>query len=243
MAGLLRDAFPARDLGGDGGWAVNEHIDLGAHVLGGLSPDEQAAFELHLSGCLECRQELAVFAPVAGRLGSVDAGTARTLLEPRPTEPEVTAEVDLLDSLRARRRSRRLIQRSALAVAVAASVAAGVFLAPVVRPAPAPDASYEVVGLTGQQVGLGLNAKAWGTELRFEGSGLPTQGTLSLWVVDSTGAVDQAGAWSATKTGKTQMTGAVPVQLDEISSIQLRDVDSKVLAELQLPAHPAPQSS
>ncbi|WP_181150557.1 anti-sigma factor [Arthrobacter sp. MYb224] len=222
---------------------MNEHLDLGAYVLGGLSPDERAAFELHLSGCLECQQEMAAFAPVASRLGSVDAGTARTLLEPRPTEPEARDEVDLLDSLRARRRSRRLIQRSAIAVAVAASVAAGVFLAPVVRPSPAPDASYEVVGLTGQQVGLGLNAKAWGTELRFEGSGLPTQGTLSLWVVDSTGAVDQAGAWSATTTGKTQMTCAVPVQLEEIASIQLRDVDSKVLAELHLPAHPAPQPS
>ncbi|WP_404289410.1 zf-HC2 domain-containing protein [Glutamicibacter arilaitensis] len=222
---------------------MNEHINLGAYALGGLNPDEQVNFESHLAGCPECRQEMAAFAPVAGRLGAVDAGTARTLLESRPIEPAVSPEIDLLDALRARRRSRRILQRSAVVVAVAASVTAGVFLAPVVRPAPAPDARYEVVGVAGQQVGLGLNAKAWGTELQFDGSGLPTQGTLSLWVVNSSGAVEQAGAWSATKTGKTRMTGAVPVQLDEISSIQLRDIDSKVLAEVQLPAQAASQSS
>lgn len=222
---------------------MNEHIDLGAYTLGGLNPDEQVAFESHLAGCPECRKEMAAFAPMASRLGAVDAGTARALLESRPTEPAMSPENDLLEALRARRRSRRILQRSAVAAAVAASVTAGVFLAPVVRPAPAPDASYEVVGVAGQQVGLGLNAKAWGTELQFDGSGLPTQGTLSLWVVNSSGAVQQAGAWSATKTGKTQMTGAVPAQLDEISSIQLRDVDSKVLAEVQLPAQAASQSS
>ncbi|WP_413455639.1 hypothetical protein ACLQ8T_02980 [Glutamicibacter sp. FR1] len=57
---------------------------------------------------------------------------------------------------------------------------------------------------------------------------------LSLWVLDAAGSAEQAGAWLATTTGTTQMTGAVPVMLNDISVIQLRDAGSAVLAEVPL---------
>lgn len=144
---------------------------------------------------------------------------------------------ELLLRLRAKRRARRILLGSAAAAAVAASVAGGVFLAPVLRPAPAPDASYAVVSAAGPRVDLGLNAKAWGTELSFSGTDLPTSGTLSLWVVDNSGRVDRAGSWTATKTGTTRLSGAVPTELGRISTIQLRDMDSRILAEVNLPGN------
>lgn len=218
---------------------MNDHLGLGAYLLGGLSPQDTRAFETHLSGCRQCQLELEQFAPVASRLGVLSATDASTLLAPQDTEFEAVAPTELLAALGAKRRSRKILQRAGFAATVAASVVAGVVLAPVLNPAPAPDASFEVLSGTGQQVGVGLNAKAWGTEVLFDGSGLPTEGTLSLWVVDGTGSADRAVAWSATGTGTTRMTGAVPVPLDQIAAIQLRDVDSRVLAEVALPAQPS----
>ena len=134
----------------------------------------------------------------------------------------------------------RAVWGSAAALAVAASVAGGVFLAPVLNPAPAPDASYRVVSAAGPRVDVGLNAKAWGTEVQFNGAELPTNGTLSLWVIDSSGRIDRAGSWNATTTGTARLSGAVPTRMGSISVIQLRDVDSRILAQLDLrdgPAH------
>jgi hypothetical protein len=222
---------------------VNEHMNLGAYVLGGLDADETRAFEAHLAGCEQCRQELALFSPVSTRLGALDAQDARALLFGDHTIPEEGPGASLLDRLRERRRTRRILLGSAAAAAVAASVAGGVFLAPVLRPAPAPDAAYEVVSAAGPRVDLGLNAKAWGTELQFRGTELPTSGTLSLWVVDESGEVDRASSWNATKTGTARVSGAVPTEMGKISAIQLRDVDSKILAELTLPGDPSSLSS
>ncbi len=214
-------------------------MDLGAYLLGGLGPDEARDFEAHLATCQQCREEIALFSPVTTRLGALDTQTARALLSAEPTVPVSDPGVELLDRLRARRRTRRTLLGSAAVAAVAASVAGGVFLAPVLNPAPAPDASYEVVSAAGPRVDLGLNAKAWGTELQFSGTQLPTSGTLSLWVVDRSGQVDRAGSWTATKTGTARLSGAVPTELGLISAIQLRDVDSRILAELNLPDGPS----
>ncbi|WP_029704052.1 zf-HC2 domain-containing protein, partial [Arthrobacter sp. TB 26] len=38
--------------------ATDRHQLLGAYLLGGLEPEEAAAFEQHLGSCADCRQEL-----------------------------------------------------------------------------------------------------------------------------------------------------------------------------------------
>ncbi|UTM48272.1 anti-sigma factor family protein [Glutamicibacter mysorens] len=223
---------------------MNEHIDLGAYLLGGLAPAEHAAFEAHLAGCQQCQQEAKQFGAIGPRLRALDEATAHALLMERPAEQPAVQAADhwqapgerTLDGLRARRRRRRIIQGAGFAAAVAASVALGLGLSPVLFPAQAPatDASYEMRNGTGAQVDLGLKAKAWGTEVHFDGRDLPTDGQLSLWVLDAAGSAEQAGAWLATTTGTTQLTGAVPVMLNDISVIQLRDAGSAVLAEVPL---------
>lgn len=213
---------------------MSGHLELGSYVLGGLSPEERRAFEAHLPHCAQCQLELAQLAPVAERLRTLDAGTACAVLSQPRVVQESGVPAQLLDTLRSQRRSRRIIRRAGLIAAVAASLIAGFFLAPVLQPdpSPLPEASYAVRSSSGQQVSVGLLPKAWGTEVRFEGNGLPTAGTLSLWVVDAAGTADRAGSWSATATGKTRMTGAVPVPMEQISAVQLRAVDSTVLAEV-----------
>lgn len=218
---------------------MNEHMDLGAYVLGGLAPDEARAFESHLARCRQCRREVALYAPVTAKFDALDPQAARALLIEERASPEENPGASALDLLRVRRRTRRILLASVGMMAVAASVAGGVFLAPVLRPAPAPDAAFEVVSAVGPRVDVGLNAKAWGTELQFKGTELPTSGTLSLWVVDQSGQEDRAGSWKATKTGTARLSGAVPTEMGKISAIQLRDVDSRILAELNIPGAPS----
>ncbi|MGH3653434.1 zf-HC2 domain-containing protein [Glutamicibacter sp.] len=218
---------------------MNEHLELGTYLLGGLAPGEQAAFEAHLSGCQQCQLDSQQLAAVGQRLRTMDRATAHALLAARPADRQSAAPARSMGDLRVRRRNRRIAQGAGFTAAVAASVALGLGLSPVLFPSqvPEPDASYEVQSSTGAQVALGLNAKAWGTEVNFNGHDLPTDGKLSLWVLDAAGSADQAGAWQATATGQTQMTGAVPVMLHDISAIQLRDAGSTVLAEVPLPQH------
>ncbi|MEU6121260.1 anti-sigma factor [Streptomyces sp. NPDC047123] len=48
--------------------STDAHTLAGAYALDALESDERAAFEEHLDGCADCRQEVAEFAATAGRL-------------------------------------------------------------------------------------------------------------------------------------------------------------------------------
>jgi hypothetical protein len=51
-------------------------LEVGAYVLGALSPGERDAFEKHLGECAICREEVAELAVLPGLLGRIDAATA-----------------------------------------------------------------------------------------------------------------------------------------------------------------------
>ena len=76
---------------------------------------------------------------------------------------------------------------AALAAVAAACVGLGFLAAPLLGGQAKPDASYSVAAGGGLQVSVGLVKKAWGTELAVEGSSMPVDGTLSLWVKDRDG--------------------------------------------------------
>ena len=236
---------------------VDEHILLGAYILGGLTPSERGDFELHLRGCASCQEEMQGASRLSALLDTLQLSDASALLGTEPPQADMArgseapstptpepqeACIDLLARLATKRRNKRLKIGAFGLAAVAASVATGVFLAPVIHPGPGPDASFEVASALGPRVELGMNAKAWGTELEFTGADLPTSGVLSLWVVDHGGIADRAGSWQATTTGKTKLTGAVPTQMGNIATVQLRDYDSKVLAVVTLPQGTGQQS-
>lgn len=215
--------------------AGEEHFLLGAYILGGLSAGERAEFEVHLEGCASCRGELRESSGLPALLGSMTHAEASELLAAHPPATEPDASPELMRRLTAKRRNERLRYGAVALAAAAAALVAGMFLAPVLRPAPAPDARFAASSELGPRVEVGMNSKAWGTELKFSGADLPTSGTLSLWVVDLQGTADRAGSWQATQTGTTKLTGAVPTKLGNIATVQLRDIDSKVLAVMTLP--------
>lgn len=231
----------------------DEHLLLGPYLLGGLSGGEREVFESHLQDCAACQSDMQGASGIPALLGTLGLSDAQALwgrdlplvgMHPEvggasgPSQAQPEACDDLLHRLATKRRSKRMKFGALGLAAVAAALVAGVFVAPALRPGPAPDARYTVASKPGPQVDVGLTARAWGTELDFDGSRLPTTGTLSLWVVDRDGIADRAGSWQATQTGKTRLTGAVPTQLGDIAILQLRVADSKVLATVELPYDP-----
>lgn len=233
------------------------HVLLGAYLLGGLEPAQTALFEQHLAECAACRRELDELASLPALLDAVPvpdavalAGTAPSMpdpaaggagaatgagSDPRPAPAGAPgAPGVLLDELAARRRKSRRRWAAIVGAVAAACLALGVLAAPLVNPPPRPDASYSVEAPGGLQVQLALVKKAWGTEVSFTGTSLPTQGTLSLWVKGQDGSEDRACSWSATPGGKSRITGATPIQISRIRSVELRDAGQQTVAAISM---------
>ncbi|WP_285243766.1 zf-HC2 domain-containing protein [Pseudarthrobacter sp. fls2-241-R2A-127] len=215
----------------------NPHHLLGAYVLGGLDPQDLALFETHLQDCATCRKELASLEKVPVLLDALPVPDALALTAAPGGNEDVGNSVParLFAELSRRRRTvrRRWV---ALAGAVAAAcLAVGLAVGPLLVRPPQPDATYSVALGDGLQVHIDMARKAWGTELAVSGSSLPPDGTLSLWVRDRAGGEDRACAWSATATGKVKVTGATPIQLASISSVELRDGAQHAVAVITVP--------
>jgi hypothetical protein len=117
----------------------------------------------------------------------------------------------------------------------AACLALGLAAGPILNRPPQPDASYSVQSDGGLRFSVDLARKTWGTELAVNGSSLPLDGTLSLWIRDRDGGEDRACAWTATPSGRVKVTGATPVQLASIASVELRDGSQHTVAEISVP--------
>lgn len=220
------------------------HQLLGAYLLGGLEPAEAAAFEQHLDFCAECRQELDELASLPALLDALPMPDAVALTaaavaaghEQAPAPPESSpAPRRLLDELAARRRKVRRRWSAAAAAGAAACLALGVLAGPLLNQPAKPDASYSVQASNGLQVTVGLVKKTWGTELAVDGRSLPVEGTFSLWVKDRDGREDRACSWTATPSGKVRITGATPVQLAGIASVEMRNGQQQTVAVIAVP--------
>ena len=91
-------------------------VDAGAYVLGALAPTERAAYERHLAGCVECRDEVAELAVLPGLLGRLDAATAVTTLSTPPAQAPAGLLAATLNAANTERRRYRRRHRWQLAV-------------------------------------------------------------------------------------------------------------------------------
>lgn len=173
-----------------------------------------------------------------GAMGPVPAvGLADALPAafPRPAAEQAPASQPLLHELARRRRTMRRRWVALAGAAAAACLAVGIAVGPLLVRAPQPDATYSVQSGGGLQFSIDLARKTWGTELAVNGSSLPSDGTLSLWVRDRDGGEDRACAWTATPSGRVKVTGATPIQLGKISSVELRDGTQQAVAVITVP--------
>ncbi|QNE16005.1 anti-sigma factor [Pseudarthrobacter sp. NBSH8] len=215
------------------------HHLMGAYVLGGLDPADSQRFEAHLESCADCRAELAEFESLPALLDALPVPEAVALTagaRPRAA-PESGSSVPLtvLDELATRRRKLRRRWAALVGAVAAACLALGLAAAPLLSRPPVPDASYSVQSGNGLQFSIDLARKTWGTELAVNGSKLPLDGTLSLWIRDRNGGEDRACAWTATPSGRVKVMGATPVQLASIASLELRDETQQAVAIITVP--------
>ncbi|MGY2744845.1 zf-HC2 domain-containing protein [Pseudarthrobacter sp. O4] len=219
------------------------HQLLGAYLLGGLEPADAAAFEQHLESCAVCGQELDELASLPALLDAVPVTEAVALtavaVAAGPGQARAAGAVPvpkrLLDELSARRRKVRRRWSAAVAAVAAACLALGVLAGPLLNQPAKPDASYSVQAGDGVQFTVGLVKKTWGTELAVDGRSLPVDGTFSLWVKDRDGGEDRACAWTATPSGRVKITGATPVQLASIVSVEMRNAQQQTVAVVAVP--------
>ncbi|MBQ1443936.1 MAG: zf-HC2 domain-containing protein [Renibacterium sp.] len=213
---------------------------MGAYLFNGLDSQETQVFEDHLAECDSCASELASLQSLPGLLDSVPLDTATALAAGGPqdrdsspeSDPEASNIIPLMGELAARRRQSRRRTFALLAGVAAAFLGIGVIAGPLLTQGPGPDEKYTMTSTAGTVVKLDLLKKGWGTELDVEGSSLPTQGTLSLWVKDSSGNYDRAASWSATAQGQVKVVGATPITIDNMAEIEIRDANSVSVASI-----------
>ncbi len=189
---------------------------LGVYVLGAIDPAERSQVDKHVTGCRECRDQMAGLAGLPALLSRVSpeeiGRISREDAEPLPAD-EAAAE-DFVESLvsltAARRRRNRRWQAAAAAAAVLIAVAgavAGLRLAS--SPAPGrpsataaiPPANWQTARTTSALRGITAtvryNQEPWGTAMDIQVSGVPDGTTCQLWVTDSQGVHLAAAGWTA----------------------------------------------
>ncbi len=177
----------------------DDHIDLGAYALGLLNDQDKAAFEAHLATCEQCAAELGTLAPVAQLLKGLD---------PVESPGEAAAPQPPVDLLRRRAaQSRRQLRWQVAVGAVASVVAIGGGVAAGLAAASGPaqpavtipvmagqrhTATDSASGVTGT---VGLVAKAWGTQVVLDLSGVPGPVECQLIAVSKDGQQKVVLGW------------------------------------------------
>jgi Putative zinc-finger len=194
---------------------------LGVYVLGAIDPAERSLVDAHVSGCAECRDELAGLAglpALLARVGTDEVGRISSEdADPRP--PEETPREDFVDSLVSltaarRRRSRRwqVLAAAAALVIAAGGAAAGLRLASDSSAAqtsasPAPPANWKTATTTSALKGVNATIRyqrlAWGVAYDVQITGVPKGTTCQLWVTNSQGVHLLAAGWTVTNPGET----------------------------------------
>jgi Putative zinc-finger len=196
-------------------------LSLGVYVLGAIDPAERALVDAHLTGCRDCRDELAGLAGLPALLARVSAEEAIALAESDgpPAEAAPAGNVNTQEpprellatvlDLTAVRRRRRRWREAGLGVAAALIIAAGVFggLRLSSGPAQPPSASGQFVGpaggpwetASGQAQGMTATVQyrpmGWGTQLAAKVAGIPVGTMCQMWVVEPDGSRVLAGSW------------------------------------------------
>lgn len=221
---------------------------LGAHVLGGLTPEETVRLEAHLDGCPACRAELVDLEPLAGDLRLVDpARLPGPPPPPRDLGSRVLAAVrqeSVLRDARERRASRgRRLRAVAVPVASAAvaAVLAGTIAYRVADPgqAPAPTVAVEQLTVTVLDGAVSAAGPAtvvphtWGVEVTFAASGFEAGRTYRALVRTADGQVAPAGEFLG--VGAKELTCDMQAAVLRPDAAQFEVVDDTGAPVLTLP--------
>lgn len=195
------------------------HGDIGAYVVGALSPAEAGRVLRQLRGCAGCRADYQDLVPVRdwlGRLGPPEGMPARQPLARLPLEPGHPP----------RRRVMRCL--TAAGAAVAAAVIAVIAMISAHPAVPGFQAFDPATGVHGQ---ASLNATPTGTRIDLTVSGLPTRQRCVLVTVSRAGTAI-AGTWTAQYSGTAQITGASAIPRSQLTVLRVETPSHRLLLSI-----------
>lgn len=208
-------------------------LALGVYVVGALEPVERVAIEHHLETCSACRDELSELAGLPGLLAHVDVA------EVVGEEPSAPAE--LLDRMlaaaaeerRSARRWRVMVAAAVVAIATAGTTAAAVQLAEGNHGSAKAPTQAALVASQGQVTArITPAAKAWGTAVRMQLTGVREGETCSLVVVSRDGQREVAASWRVNYSGVVDVQGATALPASEIASYDVVTLDGRQLVSV-----------
>ncbi|MEV4612678.1 zf-HC2 domain-containing protein [Kitasatospora sp. NPDC049258] len=211
----------------------DEHLDVGAYVLGVLDPADRLRFEAHLAGCPRCAGEV-------GELGGLEPllaelAEAGPVLE-QPSDHLLGRLVDEVAAARRRSRTRRLVLVAAAAVLVVGGPA--VTLAATAQdPKPAAVATQQFSATdpaTGVSATVGVTGKKWGSQVSLALSNVAGPKQCDLIAVSRGGERQTVTSWSVPPAGygsdaALQTSGGAALQPSEIDHFEVRTLDGQQL--------------
>jgi anti-sigma factor RsiW len=175
---------------------VTVHTDVGAYSMGLLEEQDRRAFEDHLAGCPACAAELAELSPMAALLKGVEPAGAAA---PPPAGANVTQLIHRrVTEERRRRRWQVALGAAAAVVLVGGGIGVGIAAAPG-GTAPPPAIAGQLHSATDPGTGVagtvGLQAKAWGTQVTLDLSKVHGPVECQLVAVSKTGERRVVMSW------------------------------------------------
>ncbi|MEU9130837.1 zf-HC2 domain-containing protein [Kitasatospora sp. NPDC048540] len=219
----------------------DEHLDVGAYVLGVLDPADRLRFEAHLAGCPRCAaeiDELGGLEPLLAEL--VDAGP---VLE-GPGDQLLGRLVDEVSAARRRSRTRRLVLVAAAAVLVVGGPAVTFAVTQQDKPAAVAVQQFSATDpTTGVSATVGVSQKKWGSQVSLALSNVPGPKQCDLIAVSRGGERQTVTSWSVPPTGygadsALQTSGGAALQPSEIDHFEVRTLDGQQLL-VSVPLHRA----
>ncbi|WP_371482623.1 zf-HC2 domain-containing protein [Kitasatospora sp. NBC_00315] len=228
-----------------------DHVDVGAYVLGVLDPAERAAFEEHLAGCAQCVGEVAELGglePILAEYRAAGAPGRPAAVPTRPDEAMLGRLVGEVTAARRRGRRRRLVLVAAAAVLVLAGPAVtAVVTADTGHPVRAVAQQFSGTdAASGATATVGVEGAAWGSRITLRLSHVPGPLTCDLVAVSRTGEQQTVTSWSVPAAGygapgapaTLNTTGGAGLRPGDIDHFEVRTLDgAKVL--VTVPAAPA----
>lgn len=192
---------------------------LGGYALGSLEPEDRAAVDGHLLDCPACAAELGELQGLVPLLAGLTLDDVTALSDVR-AEPSpdlfdrVSAAVDVDRSLSTRRR--RLVAVAAAVSVAGIAAGVGVVLTGGTATLPSYQASAGRV-----HMGVVLDARPTGTELRVSVTGVRNGEHCRLVAVSTDGTRQVAGSWVAAYDGRAQVTTSTSLQPGQLADLVL----------------------
>jgi anti-sigma factor RsiW len=205
-------------------------LDLGAHVLGALTPAERMRVDTHVARCADCAAELAELAELPALLGRLSAEEAAQGLD-EELPPNLLPR--LLVRVSAERRNRRRRALVAVAAALAVAVAGTGFAATQLVGQHRPDQAV-ATSAAGVTTSANLRSHHDGAAIELRISGVPAGQWCRLIAVDDAGRQQVLSDWQANYEGAASVSATSSTPPKHIRTLRVVTPDGRPLAELPL---------